>query len=213
MTEVKSIEEVVSFLESFRPGDNRKYDEEIFCLYLYLYARFQTGLLAYPISFTKREAPDFPETKSPDFDVGLNEDKVGLEVTRATDQNYKHELGKYGIWRGEYQCNLAQEEFCDAASTAISEKTGILNGQHYDSFPSNELFIFCNTPLDSAIDSSIDAGVVLRPSAIDQLRSRGCNSENFDRTFHKIHILLKGQVYLDVFGEIRQVDVSEFPRL
>lgn len=214
--------------------DAEKYVHEVLCFYCYSYARLLTNKSAIQLTAKKRDPV------SPDFEVLVEGKTVGLEITRATHPQYMqvsriaaqnpidtyfefpnlapheniprerldglvHEVGQ-PLREPGYMGDQPQNIWCAHMSYAIKSKTKKLNSGSYALFDSNELLIFDNTHERGFIDHHS----VLYGPAIDYLKEKGYECDEFPMHFNAVHILSrKWKLYLDVFGQNRVVDFPE----
>jgi hypothetical protein len=230
-TTINTYKDLLSLLSSFKPGQNRKSDREEICLYLFLYSQFNAGLIEFPITYEKRESPDFKITD--------NNIEIGLEISGATHPQYNYALDKLrndpdaiflesdftpgvslpkdgvlGLIRSEGQSlrtsghmgNQAQIEWVEYFSNAIISKSAKLNGK-WTYFSSNELFVFDDTPVEVAIDCAL----ILFDPAIDQLRQDKRILDLPPQRFNRVHVMSKNVVHINAFGDAISISVSGYP--
>lgn len=229
---INTYEDLLSLLTTFQPGQNRKFDREDICLYLFLYSQYNAGRIEFPITYEKRESPDFKI-------IGNNNIEIGLEITGATHPQYNHALDKFrndpnavllesdftpgvlqtkdeivGLIRAEDQPlrtsghmgNQAQTEWVEYFSDSILSKSAKLNGK-WTHFSSNELFVFDDTPVEAAIDCAL----ILFEPAIVQLRREKRLLNLPALKFHRVHVMSKNVVHIDALGDSISISVSGLP--
>jgi hypothetical protein len=120
---------------------------EWYCLRGYLLPLGRHDLLAYPLTVQKGESPDF-------LLIGPDGVRIGLEITQSTRDGLlprlKREPGVAWLGRGPdgragWAGDEAEQDWCDAVSSAVEKKLRVIGAPHWHPAERQELVIYDNT--------------------------------------------------------------------